>query len=397
MIIEAAQRTNTVAEYYFSTKLREIEEQRQQGKKVLNLGIGNPDLMPSENVIREIHKQSQIEGSNGYQSYTGLPELRKAFATWYKKYFKVELDPNGEILPLMGSKEGIMHISMAYLNPGDGVLVPNPGYPAYSAVTRMVGAQPVEYNLKPENGWLPDFDKLEAMDLSGVKMMWVNYPHMPTGTSASKALFSQLVDFAKRKKILLCNDNPYSFILNDKPLSILSADGAKEVAIELNSLSKSHNMAGFRMGMVAGRADYLKHILKIKSNMDSGMYKPIQLAAIEALQNPPYWYESINAEYKIRRQLAGELFTSLGVKYGKSQVGMFLWGHVPNDFFDSYAFSDCLLSNYSLFITPGSIFGSNGARYTRISLCSSQEAFSEAIDRINKEVEFSNNQVKLCG
>jgi aspartate/methionine/tyrosine aminotransferase len=397
MIIEAAQRTNTVAEYYFSAKLREIEEQRQQGKKVLNLGIGNPDMMPSENVIHEIGKQSQLEGSNGYQSYTGLPELREAFALWYKKYFTVELNPNGEILPLMGSKEGIMHISMAYLNPGDGVLIPNPGYPAYSAVTRMVGAQPVEYNLKPENGWLPDFERLEEMDLSAVKLMWVNYPHMPTGTKAGKALFRQLVDFAKRKKILLVNDNPYSFILNDEPLSILSADGAKEVAIELNSLSKSHNMAGFRVGMVAGKNDYLKHILKIKSNMDSGMYKPIQLAAVKALQHPPEWYASINAEYKIRRQLAGELFQILGVNYDNNQVGMFLWGLVPNDFFDSYAFSDCLLSNYSMFITPGSIFGSNGARFTRISLCSSQEAFTEAIGRIGNQVEFSKNQVKLCG
>ncbi len=397
MIIEAAQRTNTVAEYYFSTKLREIEEQRRQGKKVLNLGIGNPDLMPSENVIQEISAQSKLQGSNGYQSYTGLPELREAFAGWYKKYFDVELNPNDEILPLMGSKEGIMHISMAFLNPGDGVLIPNPGYPAYSAVTRMVGAQPVEYNLKPKNGWLPDFDRLEEMDLNGVKLMWVNYPHMPTGTRASKELFRQLVDFAKRKKILLCNDNPYSFILNDEPLSILSVKGAAEVAIELNSLSKSHNMAGFRMGMVAGHSDYLKHILKIKSNMDSGMYKPIQYAAVSALQNPPEWYESINNEYKVRRKLAGELFRKLGIDYDENQVGMFLWGHVPNDFFDSYAFSDCLLSNYSLFITPGSIFGSNGSRYTRISLCSNQGAFKEAIDRVINKVEMTKNQVKLCG
>jgi aspartate/methionine/tyrosine aminotransferase len=397
MIIEAAQRTNTVAEYYFSTKLREIEEQRQQGKKVLNLGIGNPDLMPSENVIQEIRKQSKMEGSNGYQSYTGLPELREAFAEWYKKYFNVSLDANGEILPLMGSKEGIMHISMAFLNPGDGVLVPNPGYPAYSAVTRMVGAQPVEYNLKPENGWLPDFDRLEEMDLSGVKLMWVNYPHMPTGTKATPALFQKLVDFAKEKKILLCNDNPYSFILNDEPLSILSAKGAKEVAVELNSLSKSHNMAGFRMGMLAGSSEYLKPVLKVKSNMDSGMYKPIQYAAISALQNPPEWYKSINEEYSERRKLAAELFNKLGVKSDNKQVGMFLWGHIPNDFFDSYAFSDCLLKNYSLFITPGSIFGSNGLRYARISLCSNQEAFNEAIDRINGEIELTKNHVKLCG
>ncbi len=397
MIIEAAQRTNTVAEYYFSSKLREIEEQRRQGKKVLNLGIGNPDLMPSENVNQEIHFQSKLRGSNGYQSYSGLPELRKAFVEWYKKYFDVELDPKDEILPLMGSKEGIMHISMAYLNPEDGVLIPNPGYPAYGAVTHLVGAQAVEYNLKSENGWLPDFDKLEEMELSGVKLMWVNYPHMPTGTRASKELFQQLVDFAKRKKILLCNDNPYSFILNDEPLSILSVKGAADVAIELNSLSKSHNMAGFRVGMVAGRSDYLKNILKIKSNMDSGMYKPIQYAAISALQNPAEWYDSINNEYKVRRKLAGELFFNLGVDYDENQVGMFLWGHIPNNFFDSYAFSNGLLSNYSLFITPGSIFGSNGSGYTRISLCSNQETFKEAIHRVPEKVKVTKNKVKLCG
>jgi len=397
MIIEAAQRTNTVAEYYFSTKLREIDEQRRQGKKVLNLGIGNPDRMPSANVIREIHDQSKLEGSNGYQSYTGLLELRRAFAEWYKKYFRLSLDPDDEILPLMGSKEGIMHISMAYLNPGDGVLVPNPGYPAYSAATRLVGAQAIEYNLKSENGWLPDFNKLEEMDLSGVKLMWVNYPHMPTGTKATARLFQRLVDFARLKKILICHDNPYSFILNSRPLSILSVNGAKEVAIELNSLSKSHNMAGFRIGMVAGRSDYLKHILKIKSNMDSGMYKPIQLAAVKALQNPPEWYESINEEYKSRRKLAGSLFHSLGIEYDEKQAGMFLWGRIPDEFSDSFSFSDFLLKKYSLFITPGSIFGSNGASYARVSLCSNREIFSEAMDRVNKKIEFSINKAKLCG
>lgn len=386
MIIRPAQRTNTVAEYYFSTKLREIEEQRRQGKTVLNLGIGNPDLMPPENVIREIGHQSMLEGSNGYQSYTGLDQLRKAFAVWYKKYFSVSFDPKDEILPLMGSKEGIMHISMAYLNPGDGVLVPNPGYPAYRSVARLVGAQPIEYNLKPENGWLPDIEKLEKMDLECVKLMWVNYPHMPTGTKATAEVFQKLVNFAKQKKILLCNDNPYSFILNSKPLSIFSADGAKDVALELNSLSKSHNMAGFRIGMVAGHPAYLKHILKIKSNMDSGMYKPIQLAAIKALGNPPEWYGSINQEYQMRRKLAAELFNSLGVQYDESQAGMFLWGHIPDSFSDSYAFSDCLLNKYSLFITPGSVFGSNGSGYTRVSLCSNRETFRKAIGRVSNKM-----------
>lgn len=395
MIIEPAERTHTVNEYYFAAKLRELEELKQQGKKILNLGIGSPDLMPHEEVIGELGLQSQQEGSNGYQSYTGIAALREAFAGWYKKYFGIDLDPAGEILPLMGSKEGIMHISMAFLNPGDGVLIPNPGYPTYSAASNLVGARLIEYDLKPENGWMPDLDELQAMDLSGVKLMWINYPNMPTGTKATVSFFEKLVNFAKQNRILICNDNPYSFILNDQPLSIFAAEGAKEVALELNSLSKSHNMAGFRMGMVAGQASYLKAILKIKSNMDSGMYRPIQLAAVKALQSPPEWYESINAEYKKRRQLAGAIFDQLGVKYDFSQSGMFLWGFIPEQFAGAISFSDYILAKYSLFITPGDIFGTNGKNHIRISLCSNQETFREALDRISK----NNHQLKrseLC-
>ncbi|MBE0639572.1 MAG: aminotransferase class I/II-fold pyridoxal phosphate-dependent enzyme [Bacteroidales bacterium] len=382
MIIQPAERTNTVTEYYFASKLREIEELKRQGKKVLNLGIGSPDMMPHDDVLDEMASQSKKQGSNGYQSYTGLPALREAFAGWYKRYFGIELDPGGEILPLMGSKEGIMHISMAFLNPGDGVLIPNPGYPAYAAVTRLVGAMPVEYNLKPENGWLPDFEEIENMDLTGVKLMWVNYPNMPSGAKANLEFFNQLIHFAKQKKILICNDNPYSFILNDNPLSIFSAEGAKEVALELNSMSKSHNMAGFRMGMVSGQADYLKNILTVKSNMDSGMYKPIQLAAIKALQSPPEWYSMINAEYAKRRNLAGKLFDTMAVDYDSEQTGMFLWGLIPEGFADGYDCSDHLLYKHNVFITPGGIFGSNGNQFIRVSLCSKPEVFEEVIERV---------------
>lgn len=386
MIIEPAERTHTVNEYYFAAKLRELEELKQQGKKILNLGIGSPDLMPHEDVIGELGMQSQQPGSNGYQSYNGITALREAFAGWYKRYFGIDLDPVREILPLMGSKEGIMHISMAFLNPGDGVLIPNPGYPTYSAVANLVGARLIEYDLKPENGWLPDVDALQTMDLPGVKLMWINYPNMPTGTKATVSFFEKLVSFAKKNRILICNDNPYSFILNNQPLSIFAAEGAKEVALELNSLSKSHNMAGFRMGMVTGQADYLKNIQKIKSNMDSGMYKPIQLAAVKALQSPPDWYESINAEYQERRRLAGMIFDELGVKYDDSQSGMFLWGRVPDAFADGYVCSDHLLRKYGVFITPGGIFGSNGNQYIRLSLCSSQEVFAEVINRMINNV-----------
>jgi LL-diaminopimelate aminotransferase len=382
MIIEPAVRTHTVNEYYFAAKLRELEELKQQGKNILNLGIGSPDLMPHEEVISELGLQSRQQGSNGYQSYSGIAALREAFAGWYKKYFGIDLDPAGEILPLMGSKEGIMHISLAFLNPGDGVLIPNPGYPTYSAVSKLVGARLIEYDLKPENGWMPDLNELQAMDLSGIKLMWINYPSMPTGAKASVGFFRKLVSFAKKNRILICNDNPYSFILNDQPLSIFSAEGAKEVTIELNSLSKSHNMAAFRIGMVAGEASYLKTILNVKSNMDSGMYKPIQLAAVKALKSPPEWYESINMEYKKRRQLAGGIFDELGVKFDDCQSGMFLWGRIPEEFPGAICFSDLILANYLLFITPGDIFGSNGKNHIRISLCSSQDVFREALDRI---------------
>jgi aspartate/methionine/tyrosine aminotransferase len=326
--------------------------------------------------------QSKDTQSHGYQSYTGIPQLRQAFTTWYEQYFGVSLKPESEILPLMGSKEGIMHISLAFLNPGDKVLVPDPGYPAYNAVANIVGAEVIKYNLTEENNWLPDFDELESLAKEDVKILWMNYPNMPTGTKATKAMFEELIHFAVKHKILVVNDNPYSFILNEEPLSILSVPGAKDVVIELNSLSKSHNMAGWRIGCVAGDADYLKCILAIKSNMDSGMFKPMQLAAVKALGKDKNWYKSINAEYAKRQVLAMEIFDKLKVKYDKAQSGMFVWGKIPPTFENSYAFSDHFLDSKSVFFTPGAIFGKNGEQYVRISLCSTREVFQEVIHRL---------------
>jgi len=357
----------------------------EDGKNVLNLGIGSPDLPPHPEVVEELSKQSNGHHNHGYQSYSGIPELRKAFSDWYHNYFSVNLNPDNEILPLMGSKEGIMHISMAFLNPGDGVLIPNPGYPAYRSVANLVGARVIEYSLRPENGWFPDFDELDKTDLTGVKLIWVNYPNMPTGAKATPALFEKLVNFAFRKKILVCNDNPYSFILNKTPLSILSIEGAMDVAIELNSMSKSHNMAGWRVGMVGGKAEYLKAVLTVKSNMDSGMFKPVQLAAIKALNSPAEWYNSLNSAYEMRLSKAAELFDKLGVNTEKNQSGMFLWGQIPDRFVDSEDFTDFLLNQFFIFITPGSVFGSNGKKFARLSLCSPVPVFEEAIKRIEKK------------
>jgi len=384
MIIEKANRLNSTEEYYFATKLREIAKRKAEGEDIINLGIGSPDLMPPDDGIDELMLQSKNAQSHGYQSYTGIPQLRQAFAGWYEEYFGVGLNPESEILPLMGSKEGIMHISLAFLNPGDKVLVPDPGYPAYNAVANIVGAEVIKYNLREENNWLPDFDELEILASEKVKILWLNYPHMPTGTKATKAMFEELISFARKHKILVVNDNPYSFILNESPLSILSVPGAKEVAIELNSLSKSHNMAGWRIGCVAGNSEYLKCILAIKSNMDSGMFKPMQLAAVKALAKDRNWYKTINAEYALRQLMAMEIFDTLKVKYDKAQSGMFVWGKIPPEFKDSYAFSDLYLNSKSVFITPGAIFGKNGEKYVRISLCSTQEVFREVLRRLGK-------------
>ncbi|MCB0628538.1 MAG: aminotransferase class I/II-fold pyridoxal phosphate-dependent enzyme [Saprospiraceae bacterium] len=384
MNIQPASRLGEVEEYYFSRKLREIAEMRAEGKDVLNLGIGSPDQPPAPEVIDVLHQMSSLPGNHGYQSYTGIPEFRQAFADWYRQWFQVDLDPNREILPLIGSKEGIMHISMTYLEAGDEVLVPNPGYPTYSAVARLTGATIRHYELKPENGWFPDLNELGKEDLSRVKIMWVNYPNMPTGTPASREFFIELIDFARAHQILIVNDNPYAFILNEEPLSMLSIPGAMDVALELNSLSKSHNMAGWRSGMLAGRADYLATILRFKSNMDSGMFRPMQLAAVKALNLPREWYSSLNNIYRERRQKVFELLDELECTYDTQQVGMFVWASIPEKYEDGYKLTDEVLEKANVFITPGGIFGSVGVPYIRVSLCSTTEVFAEALQRIKR-------------
>lgn len=381
-MIEPAQRLSTVNEYYFSNKLREIEKLKQSGIQVLNLGIGNPDLPPSLNALETLKSMAERKNTHGYQSYNGAKELREAFGRWYKKYFEVSLDSDKEILPLIGSKEGIMHISMAFLNPGDGVLIPNPSYPAYSSVSKLVGANIIEFNLTEKNGWFPDLEEIEKMDLSRVKLMWVNYPNMPTGQNITLEQFKELIDFGIRHNILICNDNPYSFILNDKHLSILSTPGAKEIAIELNSLSKSHNMAGWRVGAMIGNPQYVSYVLKVKSNVDSGMFLPLQLAAAEALNCDDSWYKEINKQYLIRKKIAENILRSLNCTFANNQSGMFIWAKIPETFHDSYEFTDFLLQEKGLFITPGSIFGSNGNGYTRISLASREADLLEAEKRI---------------
>lgn len=381
-IIQAASRMGEVKEYYFSRKLREIAQMRAEGKTILNLGIGSPDLPPAMGVIEELQTHSRKPSSHGYQGYTGIPELREAFASWYQQWFKVTLDPNGEILPLIGSKEGIMHISMTYLEPGDEVLVPNPGYPAYRAVAKLTGATIREYRLEEHLGWTADLDALAKTDLSKVKLMWVNYPNMPTGAQGQRAYYERLVTFAKEHKLLICNDNPYGFILNDEPLSLLSVPGAKEVVLELNSLSKSHNMAGWRIGMLAGAAPYLSTILRFKSNMDSGMFRPLQLAAVKALQQEEAWYTSINDIYRERRDRVYDLLNLLDCTYDENQVGMFVWAKIPAQYESGFALSDAILYKAHVFITPGGIFGSQGDNYIRVSLCSETAVFEEAIRKI---------------
>jgi LL-diaminopimelate aminotransferase len=382
MKVKPADRTSSVQEYYFSQKLKQIDQMRNAGADIINLGIGSPDQPPSESTIERLSKEAEKSSVHGYQSYIGIPALRKAFADWYKTYFKVDLNPDNEILPLLGSKEGIMHISMAFVNSGDEVLVPDPGYPTYSSVTNLVGGKVRYYELDEKNGWLPDLAALEKSDLSAVKIMWVNYPHMPTGTIGSVQLFEQLVSFSKKHNILICNDNPYSFILNKNYLSILAVEGAKECALELNSLSKSHNMAGWRIGMVAGHSEFIRSILKVKSNMDSGMFQPVQMAAVEALGNPPSWYDKVNEVYARRRKLVEEIMQLLNCKYNKNQVGLFLWGSIPDEIKNCEMFVEDLLLKTHIFITPGFIFGNKGNRYIRISLCAQEPLLLEAKKRI---------------
>lgn len=382
--VAPANRLDGVSEYYFSKKLKEVAQMNAEGKNVISLGIGSPDMPPAEEVIRTLCDEAWNPNGHGYQPYVGIPELRKAFAEWYKRWYNVELNPVSEVQPLIGSKEGILHVTLAFVNPGEQVLVPNPGYPTYTSLSKLLGAEVIAYNLKEENGWLPDFDELERMDLSRVKLMWVNYPNMPTGTNATPELFEKLVDFATRKNIVVVNDNPYSFILNNKPLSILSVPGAKECCIEFNSMSKSHNMPGWRIGMLATNATFVSWILKVKSNIDSGMYRALQLAAAKALEAEAEWYEGNNKNYRERRQLAGEIMHALGCEYDENQVGMFLWGRIPENCTDVEELTEKVLQQARVFITPGFIFGSNGARYIRISLCCKQEQLAEALKRINK-------------
>lgn len=378
-----AKRIHTVEEYYFSRKLREVRELVAAGKPIINLGIGSPDLQPPTIVVEALEASLHDETAHKYQSYQGIPELRNAIADFYQKNFNVSLNAIDEVLPLMGSKEGIMHISMAYLDEGDEVLIANPSYPTYTSVTKLLGAIPKYYNLTAANNWLPDFAQLEQQDLSKVKLMWVNYPHMPTGAKATKKFFERLIVFAKKHQILIINDNPYSFILNDEPLSILSVDGAKEVALELNSLSKSFNMAGWRTGMVMGKAEHIQHVLKVKSNMDSGMFYGIQKGAIKALASSKDWFVDLNKIYAKRRKLVWELATKLHCVYDEETSGMFVWAKMPEaNELTSEEFIDKLLYEKNVFITPGSIFGTQGEGYVRFSLCVSEEKIKEVINRI---------------
>ena len=382
--IQPANRLLSVEEYYFSTKLKEIAAMNKSGKNVINLGIGSPDLPPSEAAIQTFCSEVKKYDVHGYQSYVGIPELREGFAEWYKKWYNVTLDASTEVQPLIGSKEGILHISLAFLNPGDGVLVPNPGYPTYSSVSKLVGANLISYNLDENNNWTPDFGALELLDLKQVKLMWVNYPNMPTGAKANIELFEQLVAFGKKHQIVICHDNPYSFILNDHPLSILSVEGAKDICIELNSMSKSHNMPGWRMAMVASNQQFIQWILKVKSNVDSGQFRPMQSAVVEALKAPKSWYDEMNEIYRKRRVLAGQIMDELSCSYDEEQVGMFLWAKIPDTEREGATLADKILYEANVFITPGFIFGNAGNRYIRISLCCKEEKLAEALERIKK-------------
>ncbi|WP_017732300.1 pyridoxal phosphate-dependent aminotransferase [Nafulsella turpanensis] len=381
-MINIAERLQDIQEYYFSKKLREIALLKAEGKDIINLGIGSPDMPPPQKAVNALNEAARHQAAHGYQSYKGIPELRKAFCDWYENHYKVSLNPEAEVLPLMGSKEGITYISNAYLNEGDEVLIPNPGYPAYAAATRIAGGVVKLYELKEEHGWLPDLKALQDQDLSRVKIMWINYPHMPSGAKISRAKLKELVDFSGRNGILLCHDNPYSFILNDVPLSIFSGEGIPEHVLELNSLSKSHNMAGWRVGMVAGHRQHIENILIAKSNVDSGMFLGIQKAAIEALKMPHQWYDSLNQTYSARRSVVWKIMEELKCSYSREQAGLFVWGRVGKDVEEVSNLVDVLLYKMGVFVTPGFIFGTNGNRYIRISLCSDLGQLEEALERI---------------
>lgn len=382
-MITPASRLNSIKEYYFSTKLRQIAELRRSGIDIISLGVGGPDLPPPDEVIETMVEEVQKTSNHGYQPHSGIEELREAFAEWYHRQYGVTLDPKSEVLPLIGSKEGVTHISLAFLNPGDRVLVPNPGYPTYTSITRLIGAEPIFYDLSEENGWQPDFDALEAMDLTGVKLMWLNYPHMPTGARAQMSTFEKAVDFARRHDILLVHDNPYSMILNPEPASLLSVKGAMDVAIELNSLSKSHNMPGWRVGVAISNPTFLSWLIKVKSNVDSGQFKPLMLAAAKALHQTDDWHTRLNDAYARRRKIAEEIMKALGCSFDPSQSGLFLWGRINDPNVEPEALADRLLDEARVFITPGFIFGSQGNRYIRLSLCATEENLREALRRIS--------------
>ncbi|PUZ30323.1 Aspartate/methionine/tyrosine aminotransferase [Chitinophaga costaii] len=379
-----AKRLQGTQEYYFSRKLREIDQLNAEGKDVINLGIGSPDLPPHASVIEALTIQAHRPDTHAYQGYKGIPALRKAIADWYLRFYHVTLQPDTEVLPLIGSKEGIMHICMTYLQEGDEALVPNPGYPTYRSAVELSGATVVDYDLTEANHWLPDLDALGKRDLSKVKIMWVNYPHMPTGAQANRGFFEKLVAFARQHQLLICHDNPYSFILNDRPQSLLAVEGAKDVVLELNSLSKSSNMAGWRVGMLVGKEQYINEVLRFKSNMDSGMFQPLQAAAVKALELGKDWYDGLNVIYAGRRKKVLELLDVLGCQYDPQQVGLFVWAKIPAGYKDGYALSDEVLQQAFVFITPGGIFGTNGNGYVRVSLCKDEKVFEEAIRRIKK-------------
>ena len=381
--MKGAERIEHIKEYYFSKKLSEINQLIKQGKPIINLGIGSPDLMPPTSVIEAMTNATKQKENHGYQSYRGILELRKTISDFYKKYYQVEINPENEVIPLMGSKEGIMHISMAFLNTNDKVLIPNPGYMTYQSATLLAGGKPIYYNLKEENNWLPDLKRLSKLNLDNVKLMWINYPHMPTGAKANDDFFKEIIAFAKTHNILVINDNPYSFILNDEPLSLLKYDQSFNNILELNSLSKSHNMAGWRVGMLLGKKDHIDNVMKFKSNMDSGMFLGTQLAAIEALNQPKEWFRKINETYKKRKIIAEKIFDSLDISYQKNQVGLFLWGKLPNHQ-KSKEFSDWLLYKKHIFMAPGFIFGSNGDNYIRLSLTNDEKTLEQVLKRLEK-------------
>lgn len=385
--IKPADRVSAVQEYYFSKKLKQVAEMNAEGKDIISLAIGSPDMPPSQQTIETLCEIAKRPDAHGYQPTMGTPELRNAMAEFYKRWYGVTLNPKTEIQPLIGSKEGILHVTLAFVNPGEEVLVPNPGYPTYTSLSKILGAKVVNYDLMENNGWQPDFNALERMDLSKVKLMWTNYPNMPTGGAARMETYERLVAFAKKHNIVVVNDNPYSFILNDKPLSLLQVEGAKDCCIEFNSMSKAHNMPGWRVGLCASNEEFIRWILKIKSNIDSGTFRGIQLAAAQALKNSEEWHHEANIEtYRRRRVVAEKIMQILDCKYDDSQVGMFLWGKIPEHYKNAEELTEKLLHEARVFITPGFIFGSNGERYIRISLCAKEEKIQLALERIKKVI-----------